>query len=170
LFEPWFTDDIEQLGSKDSAMQIAGVWCVELGELDAMSKPDISRVKAFITCTNDRFRPPYGRRVIERPRSCVLIGTTNENGYLKDATGARRFLPVKATKIDIQGLRRDRDMLWAEARVMHECGVRWWFSDKQAEAAARAKDEQEARFQADPWEASWSKPAPFRLSGRTSCE
>jgi predicted P-loop ATPase len=38
LFNPWFTDDIEQLGTKDASMQVAGVWGVEISELDAMSR------------------------------------------------------------------------------------------------------------------------------------
>ncbi|MEK9284605.1 MULTISPECIES: VapE domain-containing protein [unclassified Bradyrhizobium] len=60
LFDPWFTDDISDLGSKDAAMQVGGVWCVELGELDAMSQPEVSKVKAFISRRVDRFRPSYG--------------------------------------------------------------------------------------------------------------
>jgi predicted P-loop ATPase len=155
LFDPWFTDDISELGSKDAAMQVGGVWCVELGELDAMSKAEISKVKAFISRRVDRFRPSYGRRVVERPRGCIFIGSTNESGYLKDATGARRFLPVKVTKIDIDALQRDRDMFWAEARILYEKGVPWWFtSDTKSgiAAASIAKDEQEARYQPDAWE------------------
>lgn len=155
LFDPWFTDDISELGTKDAAMQVGGVWCVELGELDAMSKAEVSKVKAFISRRADRFRPSYERRVIERARSCIFVGSTNESGYLKDPTGARRFLPVKVTKIDIEGLQRDRDMLWAEARVLYEAGMAWWFTNETPSgmaAASIAKDEQEARYQADPWE------------------
>ena len=40
LFEPWFTDEIADLGSKDSAMQMAGVWCIEMAELDALRISD----------------------------------------------------------------------------------------------------------------------------------
>ena len=165
LFDPWFTDDIEQLGSKDAAMQTAGVWCVELGELDAMSKTEISKIKAFISRAVDRFRPPYGRRVIERPRECILVGTTNESGYLKDATGSRRFLPFESPKIDIEALKRDRNMIWAEARILYDAGVPWWFADNKrgVAAATAAKTEQEARYQADPWE----KPIADYLDSRT---
>ena len=42
-----------------------------------MSRMEVSRIKAFITRTTDRFRPPYGSRIIESPRSCVFWGTTN---------------------------------------------------------------------------------------------
>ena len=164
LFSPWFTDDIEQLGSKDAAMQTAGVWCIELGELDAMSKAEISKVKAFISRAVDRFRPPYGRRVIERPRECILVGTTNDVDYLKDATGARRFRPFEATRIDVEGLTRDRDMIWAEARIQYDAGVKWWFADNKRGVAVErdAKTEQEARYQVDPWE----KPIADYLDSR----
>ena len=58
MFDPWFTDELADLGSKDSAMQTAGVWCIEIAELDAMTRGEVSKTKAFITRTTDRFRPP----------------------------------------------------------------------------------------------------------------
>jgi predicted P-loop ATPase len=155
LFEPWFTDEVADLGSKDSAMQCAGVWCVEIAELDAMSKAEVSKIKAFLSRTSDRYRPPYGRHVVERPRSCIFFGSANNRDYLKDATGARRFLPLAVgveSKIDVAGLRRDRDLLWAEAVEAYDSGETWWFSDPTAEAAIEALAQQEERYQLDPWE------------------
>jgi predicted P-loop ATPase len=90
--------------------------------------------------------------VIERPRQCIFVGTTNPNDYLKDPTGGRRFLPATVTKIDLEGLQRDRDQLWAEARICFEEGVPWWFTEVHADAAVTAKEEQEARYQEDAWE------------------
>jgi predicted P-loop ATPase len=155
LFEPWFTDEIADLGSKDAAMQCGGVWCIEIAELDAMSKADVSKVKAFLSRTADRYRPPYGRRVIERPRSCIFFGSTNNRDYLKDATGARRFHPLAVgmeSNIDVGGLGRDRDLLWGEAVEAYNRGDIWWFSDPTTEAAVEAAAQQEERYQLDPWE------------------
>ncbi|HEY2528179.1 MAG TPA: virulence-associated E family protein, partial [Xanthobacteraceae bacterium] len=120
MFYPWFTDELADLGSKDAAMQTRGIWGIEISELDAMTRGEVSKIKAFVSRTTDRFRPPYGKRVIESKRSCVFVGSTNSDDYLKDASGARRFQPVDlgvTGDIDIEGLRRDRDLLWAEAVI-----------------------------------------------------
>jgi predicted P-loop ATPase len=150
LFEPWFTDELADLGSKDAAMQTRGIWAIEVSELDAMSRMEVSRIKAFISRTTDRFRPPYGSRLIESRRSCVFWGTTNAEGYLKDETGGRRFWPVKVGKIDVAGLRGIRDQLWAEADVLYASGTPWWIVSPtiQGEAETQQRD----RYAGDPWD------------------
>ena len=150
LGEPWFTDDIADLGSKDAAMATVGAWIVELSELEAMSRAEFSRIKAFMSRAKDRFRPPYGRRLIESPRQCVFVGTVNDSEYLRDETGGRRFWPVECGRIDVESLRRDRDQLWAEAVARYRKGEHWWLESDELNEAA--KDEQDARYQADPWE------------------
>jgi predicted P-loop ATPase len=150
LGEPWFSDDLAELGTKDAALQMQGAWLLEISELDAMSRAEVSRIKAFVSRTTDRFRPPYGTRVIESPRSCVFWGTTNGEAYLKDESGARRFWPIKAGNIDLDGLRRDRDQLWAEASRLHSAGAVWWIVNPEAQRIAVG--EQTARYQDDPWD------------------
>lgn len=68
LAMPWFADSMSKLGSKDSAIEVAGVWLIEMSELDAMLKATFSATKSFVTRRHDRFRPPYGKHVIDRPR------------------------------------------------------------------------------------------------------
>lgn len=150
LFAPWFSDELAELGSKDAAMQTRSIWALEISELDAMSRAEISRIKAFISRTTDRFRPPYGKRLIESPRTCVLWGTTNSGVYLKDESGGRRFLPVKVGRIDIDRLQADRDQLWAEAVAAYRAGDPWWLTDSQAQADA--EQQQKARYTGDPWD------------------
>lgn len=146
----FFTDDIADLGSKNSVMQTRGVWLIELAELDSMSRSDVSRIKAFMSRQVDRIRLPYGRRVIEAPRECIFAGTTNRHDYLKDESGARRFWPVECGVIRIDELRRDRDQLWAEARVRFEGGAKWWLDSTLLVKAAA--EEQQARYEGDAWD------------------
>jgi predicted P-loop ATPase len=149
LAHPWFTDEIADLGTKDAALQLAGAWIIELAELDSISRADVSRIKAFMSRTTDRFRPPYGRRVVEQPRQCVFAGTVNGNEYLRDETGGRRFWPIACSSIDIDELAVDRDQLWAEARDRYAAAEPWWLDTD--ELISDAAEEQDARYRADPW-------------------
>lgn len=147
---PWFTDELAELGSKDAAIQLAGAWIVEMAELDAMKRGDVARIKSFLSRTTDRFRPPYGRRTVEQPRQCVFAGTVNDNEYLRDETGGRRFWPIACTAIDIAGLTAARDQLWAEARDRYLAEESWWLNSE--DLVSSAADEQEKRRRRDPWE------------------
>jgi predicted P-loop ATPase len=158
LTTPWFTDDMAELGTKDSALQTRGVWLIELSELDSMARSDVSRIKAFMSRATDRFRPPFGRRPIECPRECFFAGTVNQSAYLRDETGGRRFWPVKCGVINIPDLGRDRDRLWAEAVKRYRAGEKWWLDSKDLVDAAA--DEQQQRYEGDPWDdliANWLK-------------
>ncbi len=150
LADPWFTDEIADLGSKDAAMQVRGVWIIEIAELDAMGRPEASKTKAFMSRSADRYRPPYGRHLIEAPRESVFAGTVNHDAYLKDETGGRRFWPVRCGTIRIDDLRRDRDQLWAEAVALFRARETWWIDS--AELSATAAEEQLQRYDADAWQ------------------
>lgn len=147
----WFTDELADLGSKDAALQLQGAWVVELAELDGLSRAEISRIKAFLTRTIDRYRAPYGRHVLEQPRQCVFAGTVNHATYLRDETGARRFWPIACQReAALTELLHDRNQLWAEAVTQYRQGARWWLDDTSLETLAR--EEQDARYQTDEWE------------------
>ena len=148
--EDWFTDELPELGSKDAAIHMQGVWIVEIAELDAIGRAEVSRIKAFLTRTTDRFRPPYGRYTVEVPRQCVFAGTVNPDTYLRDETGNRRFWPLRCGSIDIAALARDRDQIWAEAVHRFREGAIWWIDDPATLAEAAVA--QEERYQADAWD------------------
>lgn len=158
LFDPWFCDHLPDLSSKDSYLQLAGMWCVELAELDAIGRADASRIKSFLSSSVDRYRLPYGTRAIDVPRSSVFLGTVNHGAYLRDETGNRRFWPVRCGRIAADALRRDRDQLWAEAVVLHTNGASWWVDS--ADLARLAEEEQVARFEGEAWDseiAEWAR-------------
>jgi predicted P-loop ATPase len=150
LFRPWFSDDLAELGTKDAAMQVRVAWGIEIAELASMTRGEIERVKAFITRKVDRFRPSYGRRVIEVPRQSVFIGSTNSDAYLKDETGGRRFWPIRCGgTIDLKAIEHDRDQLWAEAVAQFKASTPWWIAD--TDTVGLVRDEQAARYVDDPW-------------------
>ena len=148
--EAWFTDELPEVGSKDAALHMQGIWIVEIAELDAIGRAEVSRIKAFLTRTTDRFRPPYGRYTVEVARQCVFAGTVNPDTYLRDETGNRRFWPLRCGIIDIDALARDRDQLWAEAVHRFREGAIWWIEDPALLEDARQA--QDSRYQSDAWD------------------
>ena len=112
----WFTDELAEIGSKDAAQQMRGIWIIEIAELDAIGRAEVSRIKAFLTRTVDRYLPPYEQYVIDVPRQCVFAGSVNPDTYLRDETGNRRFWPIRCGTIDVDALARDRDQPFLRAQ------------------------------------------------------
>jgi len=151
--EEWFSDDMPDLRDrKDAAQHMAGIWVNELSELDSVRSADIERVFSFISRRVDRYRPPYGRLVVDQPRQSVLCGTTNLSEHLRGGSNQRRWWPVTILgKIDLGKIRDHRDQLWAEAVHRYRQGEPWWLSTDQEQALAR--DETEVRvLDRDEWE------------------
>lgn len=142
----WFNDSIRTFEGKEASELLQGVWIVEVAELDAFRRTDVSRIKQFISQRADRFRAAYGRHVKEMPRCCVFFGTTNSDEYLTDRTGNRRFWPVNVGEVPArlsvwQDLPENLDQLWAEAVVRWRWGENLWL-EGELEADARTQQEE----------------------------
>lgn len=144
----WFTDAPFRLGDKDAYAVIRGKWIVELAELDSFNKAESTGAKLFFGQYIDRYRNFYGKRASDVPRQQVFAGTTNSDAYLKDDTGNRRYWPVKALQIDLEGLKLARDQIWAEAAARYRAGEEWWPT---AVERAMFEEEQDARYVGDEY-------------------
>lgn len=136
---------------RDTRAHLRGIWLAEIAEMAATRRSESEDLKSFMTASTDRIRLPYGRREIEIPRQCVFIGTTNDDQFLTDPTGNRRYWPVTCgEKIDTEALAAERDQLFAEALAAYRAGERWWF-DPEFEAQ-HVRPVQDAARSSDPWE------------------
>jgi putative DNA primase/helicase len=156
-------------GTKEFAAGLQGKWCLEIAEMDSFSHSEVSRVKSDLSTASDWVRLSYRPDYQDLPRQCVFWGTINESEYLRDATGARRFWPVRCGEaIDLDGIRRDRDQLWAEAVRRYRVGETWWEVPEE-----EAREEQEARYQGDAWEGpitDWLAARPETTTGQIMTE
>lgn len=123
----WFSNSLWTLEGKEALENIQGRWIIEIAELTAYRKSGINAIRQFLSKTSDYFRKSYGHRAEEFPRRCVFFGTTNDQEYLNDPTGNRRFWPVeaevqqpiKSVPLELDG---ERDQIWAEAVMRWRLG------------------------------------------------
>ena len=147
----WFSDSIHHdLGHKDAALSLIGHWCVEMAEIDQLIRNEVETIKGFLSRSVDRYRPPFGRSVVARPRQGIMVGTTNQDDYLRDSTGNRRFWPVQCAFVDIDWLTMSRDQLWAEAVVYEAGDINLWLDED--EVQIEATELQSLRLMEDVWE------------------
>lgn len=142
------------LGKSDKEQMelIQGRWLYEIAELSGIGKAEVEAVKAFASRNVDRARPAYGRCVVDRPRRCVFLASTNDRQYLKSPTGNRRMWPCPVGvcgPIDLEALTRDRDQIWAEAAALEADGVSIVLPEHLWKVAGEI---QESRREVHPWE------------------
>lgn len=116
--DAWFTDAI-QLGdaTKELILLLPGKCVVEIGEM--RTRGEVNAVKTMLSAQSDHGRPAYARKSVDRARRNIFIGTSNEDEFLEDNTGARRFLPVRvADEINLSWLRENIGQLIGEAAAM----------------------------------------------------
>jgi predicted P-loop ATPase len=141
----WFSDSFTTMQGKDAYEQLLGVWLMEVGELAGMRKAEAETIKLYITKQVDRFRPAYGRRLQEFPRQCIFIGTTNEDQFLRDTTGNRRFWVVDTPNDPARDMWDDLTpdvvrLIWGEAVELYRNHEPLYLS-KELEAIAREVQE-----------------------------
>ncbi len=129
----YFSDTPFQVGAgKEGQEQVQGLWLYEIAELTHFSKSEVGAIKAFISSKADRYRVAYGATVSKFDRQCVLVGTTNENTYLRDRTGNRRFWPIPVRhRIGTEWVAKYREQLFAEAYALFMQGVVYSPSEEQ---------------------------------------
>lgn len=142
----WFNDSLRLSDTKDktAAEKLQGYWILEIGELAGMRKTEESTLKNFLSSQNDIYRASFGKRVTPHPRQCIFIGTTNESEYLRDATGERRFWPVKVRETNKKPwdiTENEVHQLWAEALQLYKKGEKLELPKKVKGLASKAQSE-----------------------------
>lgn len=131
----------------DLARKMRGCLVAEISELRGLNTKELESIKAFVTRTHEKWIPKFKEFATQFPRRSLSIGTTNEDEFLGDKTGNRRWLPVEVGKMDVEGIKKDVIQLWAEAReLFNETGIQF------QEAEQLANQVHEKYFIKDAWQ------------------
>lgn len=144
--DEYFSDalSLTDMDDKSGAEKLQGFWIIEIGELAGMKKADVEKVKSFLSTSDDKYRPSYGKVVESHPRQCIVVATVNgERGYLRDITGNRRFWIVKCRQTE-KAVKwkltcEERDQIWAEAKYYYEQGEKLYLEGSLLEDAEEAQ-------------------------------
>jgi predicted P-loop ATPase len=136
----WASDTFLTVHGKESFEQLQGAWLVEMAELSGLRKAEVEAIKHYITKQQDTFRPAYARTPETFKRQCVFIGTTNNESFLRGATGNRRFIPVdvdrrQASKSVFSITQQEVDQIWAEAVQIWRSGEKLYMSEEASKIA-----------------------------------
>lgn len=133
----WFTQSKVEIGNKDGYLVLKGAFIIEFGELESLKRKEVTAVKDFISNKKDKYRPPFGREVVDVVRHCIFVGSTNEDEFLADQTGNTRFKVVPIPDESKKGAAHVAKFmtpeyvkqLWAEGMALREQGEQHFYSD-----------------------------------------
>lgn len=138
-----WTAPLGAIHQKDTLINLQRCWIATSDEGQTMRKADAEVLKEFLTRSKDTFRMPYEVEATEHPRKCVIWGTTNDEVFLRQQEGNRRFLIVRCEeKVDFTALTDEYiDQVWAEAKELYDSGeALLWLDEEESGMAAEARE------------------------------
>ena len=129
--------------SKDDHIALTENCLVEIEEVDMSNPRDISELKALATSERIKERRPYARFRQEKHRLASFCATGNQQRFLTDDTGNRRWLCFMVSHIDDpRSWTLNYEQLYAQLRDEYTSGFQYWFDQEDQKRV----EEQNAAF------------------------
>ena len=137
---------------KDSLIQATTGWCCELGELcSTLKDQNEDFLKNFVTRSEDEIRAPYAKTYVKRPRRASFAGTVNDDEFLGDPTGTRRWWVVRIPcRIDLDAIDAiDKALFWKQIEAYSDADRQSFrLADEDGERLNRSNEEFEKKLPA----------------------
>ena len=128
---------------KDEELALTQYGLISCEELDTMTTREMNKMKRAVTLEYVNVRPPFGRYTVHRKHIASFCGTGNNEKFLNDTTGTRRWLAFKVENIESPRLMPfDYEGIYAQAYYLYRNGFQYWFSDDETPVI----DERNSRF------------------------
>lgn len=124
--------------TKDDQIALGENCLMEVEEFNITHPREIGALKSSLTAMTIKERRPYARQREEKHRLAGICGTCNEQNFLADETGNRRFLCFMVSSVKMPsewGI--DYDQLYAQLRDEFLSGrIRYWFNSEEEQRMA----------------------------------
>ena len=126
---------------KDDQIALVENCLVEIEEIDMFKDRDNAELKSLSTKVTLKIRRPYDKFVMAKHRLASLCATGNQERFLTDDTGNRRWLCFRVANIDNpRAWDFDYEQLYAQLRDEYYDGFAYWF-DKSEEERMKQQNE-----------------------------
>ena len=120
-----------------------GLVCYE--ELDTMKKREQNTMKSVVTMPAIDERRAYGHYTEHMPHVASFCGTGNNEQFLNDPTGSRRWMPVEVESIlDPRTNPFNHQGIFAQAYALYHQGFRYWLEGGEEEVQLKHNRDFEA--------------------------
>jgi predicted P-loop ATPase len=119
--------------NKDTLIFLSECFLINVDELEILSRKQLGSLKHLITKESVKLRRPYGTAAENLARHASFISSINNNEFLTDLTGSRRFLCFEALDfkynhgVDMAGV-------YSQAIALWKSGFQFWFDKEEIDA------------------------------------
>lgn len=117
--KPYYGVFTGKIDSTDARLLLQRRLVLEFAEIDRYTRGTcVAETKAFLTAETDLIRAPYASNFADYPRPSISVGTCNEDAFLRDGTGNRRFwvIPIAVeSQINLGMLGQEYLGIWKAA-------------------------------------------------------
>jgi len=125
---------------KDAELALSqyGLICCE--ELDKMKDEAMNAMKRAVTLNYTNVRGAYQRHAERRPHIASFCGTGNNEKFLNDPTGTRRWLVFKVDSlVSPLFMPFEYEGIYAQAYYLYRQGYKYWFDDSEASSRRNSR-------------------------------
>ena len=137
----YWENSSNSFSQKDDQIALVENCLVEIEEIDAFKNRDNAELKSLSTKITLKIRRPYDKFVMAKHRLAALCATGNQERFLTDETGNRRWLCFRVSRVDNpRKWEFDYEQLYAQLRDEYYDGFPYWFG-KSEEARMKQQNE-----------------------------
>ena len=137
----YWENSSNSFSQKDDQIALVENCLVEIEEIDAFKDRDNAELKSLSTKITLKIRRPYDKFVMAKHRLAALCATGNQERFLTDETGNRRWLCFRVSSVDNpRKWEFDYEQLYAQLRDEYYDGFPYWFG-KSEEARMKQQNE-----------------------------
>ena len=137
----YWENSSNSFSQKDDQIALVENCLVEIEEIDAFKDRDNAELKSLSTKITLKIRRPYNKFVMVKHRLAALCATGNQERFLTDETGNRRWLCFRVSSVDNpRKWEFDYEQLYAQLRDEYYDGFPYWFG-KSEEARMKQQNE-----------------------------